>query len=203
MPTTPGTGRPPTSATQLLDGALSCFAARGFTRVSMTDLAAACGVTKPTLYARIGNKEQLFTAVVGREVELLTERLTSTYARVADAPISARVGPGMHAFFAYAAERRQGFHLLYTPIHGAPALNAGDAALSVATDHLAEQAEAFFRHRRRRDPVRDGHLLAAMLVSVARGAALTAHHTDGDFAHAERAATAFALAALQGQAPAA
>jgi AcrR family transcriptional regulator len=43
-----------------LAAALGVFWAKGYEGASMTDLTAAMGITKPSLYAAFGNKEQLF-----------------------------------------------------------------------------------------------------------------------------------------------
>ena len=47
---------------QMLDTARALFAARGYADVTMDEVAAAVGVTKPLLYNYFGNKEQLFLA---------------------------------------------------------------------------------------------------------------------------------------------
>ncbi|MEM7285051.1 MAG: TetR/AcrR family transcriptional regulator [Actinomycetota bacterium] len=68
---TPGTVRSPRSAPTrdaILGGAAACFGRVGFAGASMDDIAAAAGVTKPTVYAHFGSKDGLFT-------ELLQERL--------------------------------------------------------------------------------------------------------------------------------
>ena len=46
----------------MLDTARALFAARGYAAVTMDEVAAAVGVTKPLLYNYFGNKEQLFLA---------------------------------------------------------------------------------------------------------------------------------------------
>ena len=54
-------GRPREFCTdQALTAALGVFWAKGYDGASMADLTAAMGITKPSLYAAFGNKEQLF-----------------------------------------------------------------------------------------------------------------------------------------------
>jgi AcrR family transcriptional regulator len=49
-----------------LEGAMLVFWRKGYEGASMSDLTASLGVTKPSLYAAFGNKEQLFRAVLDR-----------------------------------------------------------------------------------------------------------------------------------------
>ncbi len=48
----------------ILQGALQVFAEKGYTAASMSQIAIAAGVSKPTLYSYFKNKEGLFTALV-------------------------------------------------------------------------------------------------------------------------------------------
>lgn len=65
---------------RILDAATAVFAAEGYDRASMATIAARAGVTKPTLYARFGSKEQLFEAAVQREYEVRKARVFAAYA---------------------------------------------------------------------------------------------------------------------------
>jgi AcrR family transcriptional regulator len=49
-----------------LDAALEVFWRQGYEGTSLTDLTAAMGVNKPSLYASFGNKEELFAAALDR-----------------------------------------------------------------------------------------------------------------------------------------
>lgn len=58
-------GRPPgINKEQALDRALELFWSRGYEGTSITDLTDAIGVSRPSLYAAFGDKEQLFRAVL-------------------------------------------------------------------------------------------------------------------------------------------
>jgi AcrR family transcriptional regulator len=51
-----------------LDRALEVFWQQGYEGTALSDLTAAMGINKPSLYAAFGNKEELFAAVVDRYV---------------------------------------------------------------------------------------------------------------------------------------
>jgi AcrR family transcriptional regulator len=68
------------ASARILDAATAVFAVQGYDRASMSAIAARAGVTKPTLYARFGSKEQLFEAAVQREYEVRKKRLFAAYA---------------------------------------------------------------------------------------------------------------------------
>jgi AcrR family transcriptional regulator len=66
-------GRPPRELEgevdgRILDAARKVFLDRGFEGASMDEIAAAARAGKPTIYARLGDKRALFTAVVTRDV---------------------------------------------------------------------------------------------------------------------------------------
>jgi TetR/AcrR family transcriptional regulator, mexJK operon transcriptional repressor len=64
--------RPSKKTDSILCAADSLFTARGYTRVSMDDIAAAAPVSKATLYARFKDKAALFSAVVTAKCAALT-----------------------------------------------------------------------------------------------------------------------------------
>ena len=52
-----------------LDAAMEVFWSNGFNGTSLSDLTAAMGINKPSLYAAFGNKEALFISALGQYVE--------------------------------------------------------------------------------------------------------------------------------------
>lgn len=54
---------------EALERALQVFWERGYEGASLTDLTAAMGITKPSMYAAFGNKEQLFRKALQRYSE--------------------------------------------------------------------------------------------------------------------------------------
>jgi len=60
------------------------FAAEGLHGTPIERVVEACGVAKPTLYARGGDKDELFALAVEAEVERLLSRLDGPHARALD-----------------------------------------------------------------------------------------------------------------------
>ncbi|MEH6651619.1 MAG: TetR/AcrR family transcriptional regulator [Motiliproteus sp.] len=75
---------------EALTKAIHVFWENGYSGTSLTDLTAALGINKPSLYAAFGNKEQLFTAALDHYMEeARTKFLCLT--DPSDAPLKARL----------------------------------------------------------------------------------------------------------------
>lgn len=103
---------------QVLDAAVAVFSIDGLHGASMDAIAARAGVSKPSVYAHGGTKEELFAACLRREAERLTATMTA--AAAPDAPTSgaadtaeARLGRALRAFFHAVTTHRQGWTVLY------------------------------------------------------------------------------------------
>src|SRR5688500_1994302 len=96
---------------QMLAEARRCFAERGFAAVSVDEIAAAVGVTKPMVYSYFGSKEGLFAAAV----EQAGAELRASVARAAreDQPPDERIWHGLLAVFAFVDESAEAWDLLY------------------------------------------------------------------------------------------
>jgi AcrR family transcriptional regulator len=95
----------------VLDVAHTRFAAHGFGAVTMEDVAADAGVTKPLLYAYFGNKERLYLACMERAGEAM---FRTVGAAVSDATSPAdALRRGLHAFFAFVDEDRDAWRVLF------------------------------------------------------------------------------------------
>jgi AcrR family transcriptional regulator len=95
----------------ILDVAHARFAAHGFAAVTMEDVAADAGVTKPLLYAYFGNKERLYLACMERAGEAM---FATVGAAVSDATSPAgALRRGLHAFFAFVDEDRDAWRVLF------------------------------------------------------------------------------------------
>jgi AcrR family transcriptional regulator len=101
---------------QMLDVAMSTFAANGFHAASMDDIAERVGVSKPMLYAYFGSKEGLYEATLRRAGSLLLERLLSAGGRMEDP--GAQLRAGIAAFFAFVDDFRAEWSVLYREATG-------------------------------------------------------------------------------------
>src|SRR3954447_18159363 len=84
---------------QTLEVAHALFAERGYAEVTMEEIAAAVGVTKPLLYNYFGNKERLYIACMERAGDSLTRAVGEAIAGTAS-PGDA-LASGVRAFFAF------------------------------------------------------------------------------------------------------
>ncbi len=96
---------------QTLEAAHALFAERGFTAVTMDDVAAAVGVTKPLLYNYFGNKERLYLACLEQSADALVSTVVDAVA-AANRPADA-LGDGIRAFFAFVEQDRSAWAVLF------------------------------------------------------------------------------------------
>ncbi len=111
---------------QTLAVAHELFAQRGFAAVTMDEVAASVGVTKPLLYNYFGNKERLYVACMERAGEALFAMIADA---VADAPNpSEALNAGLRAFFDFLDSDRAAWAVLF----GETSSHLGDVAERVA-----------------------------------------------------------------------
>src|ERR1700761_8860100 len=96
---------------QTLGVAHELFAERGYGDVTMEEIAAAVGVTKPLLYNYFGNKERLYIACMERAGDSLTATVGEAIAGT-DSPGDA-LGAGVRAFFAFLDSDRAAWAVLF------------------------------------------------------------------------------------------
>jgi AcrR family transcriptional regulator len=87
------------------------FAARGYAEVTMDEIAAAVGVTKPLLYNYFGNKEQLYIRCMERAGDSLIGTVGAAVAGTAS-PGDA-LGSGVRAFFSFLDSDRAAWAVLF------------------------------------------------------------------------------------------
>jgi AcrR family transcriptional regulator len=96
---------------QTLGVAHGLFAERGYREVTMEEIAAAVGVTKPLLYNYFGNKERLYIACMERAGDSLTATVGEAVAGTAS-PGDA-LGAGVRAFFGFLDSDRAAWAVLF------------------------------------------------------------------------------------------
>ena len=127
---------------QMLAVALPLFARRGYHAVSVDEVAAGAGVTKPMVYAYFGSKEGLFEACASRAADRLVAELEDA-AREHTAP-DERMWHGLLAVFRWIAEHREAWAVLYGSPGGegspfaAPAARASDRMARFMTGQFAQ-----------------------------------------------------------------
>jgi AcrR family transcriptional regulator len=102
---------------QVLDAAIAVFSEEGLHGASMDAIAARAGVSKPSVYAHGGTKDELFAACLDREASRLVTAMTA-----AVGPGVTTTGPddaqgrlyrALRAFFHAVTTHRQGWTVLY------------------------------------------------------------------------------------------
>ena len=188
----------------LLDAAADVFDRRGFRDASMVEVAAQAGATKPTLYARFGNKEAIYDRVMRRMAESLIAAVAESYERIEEHegdPDAATLLP-VKAFFDWVRSHPVSFHLLFSTDPGAPAgIDHRDRALAQLTNLIAEATATHLRQRGLRSG-RMTALLAAYGVGVMHHGALWAVEHDAlDRSDLAGISTTFILNGLHGVDP--
>jgi AcrR family transcriptional regulator len=96
---------------QTLGAAHELFAQRGYAAVTMDEIAAAVGVTKPLLYNYFGNKERLYIACMERAGDALINTIAGAVGESAN-PGDA-LGAGVRAFFSFLDSDRAAWAVLF------------------------------------------------------------------------------------------
>lgn len=110
---------------QILGIAHRAFATRGFGAVTMEEIAAEAGVTKPLLYAYFGNKDRLYEACMEPAGDALIESVMAALSSADDATDA--LATGVRAFFHYVDSDRDAWRVVFDetlPSGGAMALRA-------------------------------------------------------------------------------
>jgi AcrR family transcriptional regulator len=96
---------------QMLSVAHVLFAERGYGAVTMDDVAAAAGITKPLLYNYFGNKERLYLACMRPAGDALVGTVVRAVAETTNATDA--LDAGLRSFFAFLAEDRAAWRVLF------------------------------------------------------------------------------------------
>jgi AcrR family transcriptional regulator len=149
---------------QMLETARCLFGERGFAAVTMDELAAEVGVTKPLLYTYFGNKERLYLACM----EPAAEALVDTVAAAVEATESRAetLRAGVHAFFIFVDADRNAWRVLFDetlPAGAEPARRAAEQRERLTDLVSRAQLERLPEERREAARVEIEAISAAML----------------------------------------
>lgn len=149
---------------QMLAEARTLFAERGFAAVTMDEVAARVGVTKPLLYTYFGNKERLYLACMEPAGEALVATVADAV-RASSSPAEA-LRAGVHAFFAFVDADRSAWRVLFDetlPAGAEPARRAAAQRDRLVSLVAAAQLARLPEERRAAAQARTEALSAALL----------------------------------------
>jgi AcrR family transcriptional regulator len=149
---------------QMLETARIMFAERGFAAVTMEELAAEVGVTKPLLYNYFGNKGRLYLACMEPAAEALVDTVAAAVAAT-DTP-GAALRAGVHAFFIFVDADRDAWRVLFDetlPAGAEPARRAAEQRERLAALVAAAELERVQAERREAARIEIEGLSTAML----------------------------------------
>ena len=138
---------------QTVGAAHALFAERGYAAVTMDEVAAKVGVTKPLLYNYFGNKELLYIACMERAGDALSATIAAAV-RATASPGDA-LGAGLRAFFTFLDADRAAWAVLFDetlPRGGQVAERVADyrgRILEVVSEAILGQMPARRRHATR------------------------------------------------------
>jgi AcrR family transcriptional regulator len=156
---------------QTLTVARMLFAEQGYNAVTMDEVAAKVGVTKPLLYNYFGNKERLYIACMERAGDALTATIAASVAAT-DSPGKA-LRAGLHSFFAFLDSDRAAWTVLFDetlPRGGEVSERVADYRGQIA-DLVADAMLAQIPPRRRRAAMVEVEALSATLLGAAEALA--------------------------------
>ena len=124
---------------QLLNVGRKLFAEKGFEAVTVEEIAAKAGVSKPVVYEHFGGKEGLYAVVVDRETNYLLESISEALIGSRNEGASARglVEQAGLALFNYIDSNPQGFGIL---VRDSPVTTQAGSFASLMVD-IATQVE--------------------------------------------------------------
>jgi AcrR family transcriptional regulator len=179
------------SEDSLLDAARDVFEKSGYHGAQVAEIALHAGTTKPTLYARLGGKREIYLRVVEREALVLKGWFYDVYERAEDLPLSEFAYAGVEPIFRFARERRPGFDMLFRNELG----GTGREMSERGKDEVIEQLTGAMVRRVRRFGRELSGANAGVLAAAATGVALQvceyAIDHDHDLEAASRTAAHF------------
>jgi AcrR family transcriptional regulator len=156
---------------QTLGAAHELFAERGYAAVTMDEIAAAVGVTKPLLYNYFGNKERLYIACLERSGDSLIRTIADSVG--ASANPGDALGAGVRAFFSFLDTDRAAWAVLFdeTLPHGGEVFDRVAAYRGQIVDLVSASLLAQVPDRRREAVKVEVEALSTALLGAAEALA--------------------------------
>jgi TetR/AcrR family transcriptional regulator, mexJK operon transcriptional repressor len=156
-------------AESVLAAAKRAFLAAGFGAVSMDTIAREAGVSKATIYAHFGSKEELYGAVIGRECELYFARFSTGELDPGDVRTSLTVLGRRFLDLVLSPDAIALHRILVGEVTRFPGL--GEVFWRAGPERQRAQVEGFLRSAAASDRLSldDPHLAAEQFISLVRG----------------------------------
>jgi AcrR family transcriptional regulator len=149
---------------QLIGVALELFSRRSPDEVSIDEIAAAAGISRPLVYHYFPGKLSLYEAALKRA----SEDLASRFAEPLEGPLGARLLRVMHRFFDFVDDHGPGFSAL---MRGGPAV--GSSTTNALIDSVRQAAyDQILSHLRVENPPARLELVIRSWISLAESTAL-------------------------------
>jgi AcrR family transcriptional regulator len=181
----------------LLDAARDLFHSEGYHAAQIATIAERAGTTKPTLYARVGDKEAIYLRVIEREMEVLTTGFREVYARAGKLTLHEFVEAAFEPIFRFARERPAGFELLFRSEPGGPGNDVFRRKKQEFLPLVARAIQARFQAVGAQIGSASAGALAAACVGMAIEIALHAADTNLDMDQALQLLVVFAEGAFR------
>ena len=163
MATTKKRMRGPERRAQLLTVARSVFARDGYHGVTMDDVAAEAGITKPILYDHFPSKRELYLALLEADLTELRERVHS--ALQDSTGNRERIRGSIGAYVNFVDEHAEGFQLLMQEAIGAER-EFRDMIATFRDGVMSEVADVIARESKGRVPRDEAEIVAQALIGM-------------------------------------
>lgn len=103
---------------EIITAARSVFAQKGYLNATVDEIALAAGLAKGTIYVYFNSKEEIYTAAIENDLEILRQRTLQNIA--AAGTVLEKISAYINSRFDYCEERRDFFRITYFEPAGPP-----------------------------------------------------------------------------------
>ncbi|CAN5613028.1 TetR/AcrR family transcriptional regulator [soil metagenome] len=181
---------------ELLDGARSVFLEHGYHEVTMDEIAAAAGASKPTFYNHFGDKEEVYRRLMQRETDDLGQIMGAARLIFGDQPPRMRIRMAIASFFDWAEVEPDGFSLLFSDFQTEIAWEIRNAFVTRIREQFGRGIRENAVERSGVDIGESAEVIASMCISLVVGGAHRAGLTTGGMAASAELVSSFVEQAL-------